>query len=120
MADYKKHAGALDLANILGVKEIEHREHLYHSLNRIGYFWKSATQTWELYTIPDEPPPYDPMRIHVWARPKRIAQLTDSVLAHLCSTGMTIVSRSEPIPCNHPEDFYNLVVMRLMAKFEDD
>ena len=40
------------------------------------------------------------------------------VFDQLRPAGIKLISRTESIPCNHPEDFYNLVVMRLMAKFE--
>lgn len=120
MSNYKKHADALEIASILGLREINLREHLYHELNRLGYFWKSATRTWELYTIPDAPPPYEPMRIHLWANQDRVDALVDEVIEQLASAGIYVVGRSESIPSKPPEDFNSFVVLRFIAKQSED
>ena len=115
-----KFDAAVQLALDHHINVPNHREHLYHELNRAGYFWRSTVQQWEFYGIPETQPPYDPIRIHLWARADRVTPIVEIILDQLRPVGIKLISRTESIPCNHPEDFYNLVVMRLMAKFEDD
>ncbi len=120
MSDTHKYSSAQEIARVLSMGNFNTREHLYYELNRLGYFWKSSKQQWERYEIVGEAPPYEPMRIHLWANQDRVDAIVDEVIEQLASVGIYMVGRSDSIPSKPPEDFNSFVVLRFISKPSTD